>query len=276
MLRLRRSLVVLCLAVLSAAGLRADSIYFNLANAPLLQDWSDPDLITAHDDWSGVPSIVGYRGNGLATAGTSPRDVLAMGGAVDVIANLANTNSSTGGVAEFDALANPTVALQGSGTASAPFLLFHLDASGVEQVNVSYRLRDLDGSDDNAVQGVALQYRIGEAGNFVSLDGGWVFDATAGPNLSGLITPVSVLLPAEVGGAAQLQVRILTADAIGSDEWVGIDDIVITGARASATVPEQLGMTWLLLPLAGLGVVRRWTVRAGPSARLTEAGGAAR
>ncbi|MBN1671996.1 MAG: hypothetical protein JXR37_13235 [Kiritimatiellae bacterium] len=42
-----------------------------------------------------------------------------------------------GGVAEFDAIADATVALQGSGTADAPFLLLHLDCGGRSNVLVS-------------------------------------------------------------------------------------------------------------------------------------------
>ena len=33
------------------------NIYFNLASGSLTQDWSNTGLITANDNWSGVPSI---------------------------------------------------------------------------------------------------------------------------------------------------------------------------------------------------------------------------
>jgi hypothetical protein len=49
---------------------------------------------------------------------------------------------------------------------------------------VSYNLRDLDGSIDNAVQPVALQYRVGSTGNFTNLPAGFVADATTGPSLA--------------------------------------------------------------------------------------------
>ena len=32
---------------------------------PFSQDWSNTGLITVDDDWSGVNSIIGYRGDGL-------------------------------------------------------------------------------------------------------------------------------------------------------------------------------------------------------------------
>ena len=239
------------------ALLRADAIYFDLFSGPLLQDWNNPGLISAHDDWSTVPSVIGYRGDGLASTGTSPFSILAAGtgSPVDVLANQTNTSSSTGGVAEFDRLADPTVALQGSGTASAPFLLFHLSSLFVDEVHVSYQLRDLDGSADNAVQGVALQYRFGFTGEFLPVLDGFTSDATAGPSLSGLVTPVSVSLPPAAAGLPQLQLRFITADATGSDEWVGVDNIVITGRRhapPAATVPEAFAGVWVAAPLLAL------------------------
>ena len=35
---------------------------------PLLQSWSDPGLITVDDNWSGVPALVGHRGDGLTSS----------------------------------------------------------------------------------------------------------------------------------------------------------------------------------------------------------------
>jgi hypothetical protein len=47
--------------------------YFNLGNGPLTQNWSNTNLITTDDNWSGVASIEGYRGDGLAgTTGSIP------------------------------------------------------------------------------------------------------------------------------------------------------------------------------------------------------------
>ena len=42
-----------------------------------------------------------------------------------------------------------------------------------------------------------------------------------------MVTPVDVTLPAAVDNQPIVQLRIMTADAAGSDEWVGIDDIVV-------------------------------------------------
>ncbi len=212
---------------------------------PFTQTWTNTALITANDNWSGVPGIVGHRGDDLTTVtGTDPQTILADGTAtpVNVIANQGNPNTlTTGGVAEFDGLANPVVALQGSGTADAPFLLLSLNTTCMAALNVAYNLRDVDGSADNAVQPVALHYRVGASGSFTNLPAGFVADATTGPNLATQVTPVSVALPAAADDQPLVQVRILTTNAVGNDEWVGIDDISITGTLTCSTPPTGVG-----------------------------------
>ncbi|ACA16190.1 Endonuclease/exonuclease/phosphatase [Methylobacterium sp. 4-46] len=209
-----------------------------LANGDFAQTWNDPGLITADDDWSGVPSIVGYRGDDITSVVGADPQALTGDGAVtaDVNANRTNPNGLTaGGVAEF-ALADPAVALQGSGAADAPSLVLFLDATGRRDVTVSYRLRDLEDGADNAVQAVALQYRIGPAGAWTNVPAAFVADATAGPGSSGPDIRVRAVLPAAADGQAGLQVRIITANAAGSDEWVGVDDIAVT-SQAAGPVP---------------------------------------
>jgi hypothetical protein len=47
---------------------------------PFAQDWSNTGLITTSDDWSGVPGILGYRGDGLTSVtNVDPQTVLADG-----------------------------------------------------------------------------------------------------------------------------------------------------------------------------------------------------
>jgi hypothetical protein len=202
---------------------------------PYLQDWSTTSAIAMDDLWDGVPGVIGYRGDDLTTStGTDPRTIVADGSGtpVDVIANLAAPNTTTtGGVAEFE-IADPTVAMQGSGTADAPHLQFNIDTAGHTNVRVGYNLRDIDGSADNAVQQVALQYRVGSAGSFVNLPAGYVADASSGPGLATLVTPINVLLPIDADNRPLVQVRVITTNAVGSDEWVGIDDIRITSDQA--------------------------------------------
>src|SRR5690606_31035660 len=96
---------------------------------------------------------------------------------------------------------------------------------------------DLDGSADNAVQQVALQYRVGGTGDFTNVPGAFVADATTGPSQATQVTPVSVTLPAAVDNQALVELRIMTTNATGNDEWVGIDDIRVTaGSTGGAPV----------------------------------------
>jgi predicted extracellular nuclease len=211
--------------------------YFSLASGDFFQDWSDTGLITANDDWSGVPSIVGFLGNYTTSTptGINPGSLTTpfLSNDVDVIANQTNLNITNGGVAEFH-IANPTIALQGSGTADAPHIVLYLNAVGRENVTVSYKVRDIDGSGDNAVQAVALQYRTSATGDWITVEAGSISDATTGPNLASAETLVTATLPAAVNGAPILEVRVITTNAAGNDEWVGIDDIRVT-SRESTT-----------------------------------------
>ncbi len=131
---------------------------------------------------------------------------------------------------EYFAPSNPVVALNGSGSADAPNLDLYMNSTGRQQVTVSYNLRDIDGSADNTNQQVALQYRIGGSGNFINVPAAYVADASTGPSLATLVTPVSVSLP-EWTNVADLQFRIITTNAPGNDEWIGVDDISVTSTQ---------------------------------------------
>ena len=206
-------------------------------STPYTQDWANAGLITANDDWSGVPGVIGYLGDNPATTSTTldPRTLLddyVLGttpSAVDVIANQGapNTNSS-GGVAEFDGIPNPVIALQGSGTADYPHLLIHVDTTGRQNLRIRYNVRDIDGSGDNSIQQVALHYRVGNSGSYINVPAGYIADATTGPDLAELVTPVDVVLPQDADNAPLVTLRIMTTNAGGNDEWIGIDDIQLT------------------------------------------------
>jgi uncharacterized protein len=227
------------LAAPAAPVARADSAFFPLAGGSFAQGWSNAALITADNDWAAVPSLTGYRGDGLTGAtGADPQELLADGSLtpVSVLANESSPDTlDTGGVAEFDGIANPAVALSGSGTADAPHLLLALDATGRQNIVVSYTLRDLDGSSDDAAQPVALQYRVGGGVDFSNLPAGFVADATE-PGAAARTTPVSVTLPIAANNQPQVQLRIITANAAGSDEWVGVDDILVTSDPFDGTI----------------------------------------
>jgi len=225
---------------------------------PFSQNWSNTGLITTDNDWSGVPGIIGYRGDGMAGAtAVDPQTILQDGSStpVAVVANNTNPNGSTsGGLAEFE-ITDPVVGFQGSGTSRAPHIVISINTVGATNVTASYNLRDVDGSTDNSVQPVALQYRIGNTGSFTNVPAAFVADASSGPSIATQVTPVGVLLPAAIENQPLVQLRIITADAIGSDEWIGIDDIIIASNGT--------------LPLAASGNANPNLVNAGTSALLT-------
>ena len=212
------------------------------ASTPFAQDWSDTGLITVDDDWSKVPAIVGLRGDGLAAEPEAdPRTVLADGSTtpIDVAANRTDPGvlGVAAGVAEFE-LEDPVVAIQGSATASAPHLVVALDTRGRTGITVGLRLRDVDGSAADAVEPVAVQYRIGAAGEFANAPGGYVADATTGPGEATAVTRVRTVLPAEADDEPLVQLRVITTNAVGRDEWVGLDDIEVS---ATTAVPGGCG-----------------------------------
>jgi hypothetical protein len=217
------------------------------APPPLIQSWSDTGQIAADDDWSGVAAFAGYRGDGLvAEPGVDPRTVVADGSGtpLDVTANRTDPRAVglAAGVAEFE-LADPVVAIQGSATASAPHLVLSLDTRGRTEVSVRLELRDIDASGADAVEPIAVQYRVGANGDFAPAPGGYVADATTGPGVATLVTPVLTTLPPAASGHPLVQVRVITTNAAGQDEWVGIDDIEVTAADAgqSGTCPAVPG-----------------------------------
>src|SRR5215470_14319094 len=184
--------------------------YFSLASGSLVQDWSNPSLITSNDSWAGVPSIEGYLGQDITTAtGADPRTLTgdsSVANDLDVIANQSNTSITNGGVAEFDGIANPTIALQGSGTADVPHLVLYLDATGRQNVRVQFNARDIDATaNEDAIQQINVQYRIGETGTWTNVPGGYIADATTGGpvNPATQVTGVDVTLPPDANNQAQ-------------------------------------------------------------------------
>ncbi|HEV7904120.1 MAG TPA: Ig-like domain-containing protein [Pyrinomonadaceae bacterium] len=231
-----------------------------------MQDWSNTAQITANDNWTGVPGIEGYFLNSTnSSTGIDPQTVLTdtFNNAtttvdLDVIANQTNPDTNnTGGVAEFHttqqaapANANPTIALNGSGTADAPFILLYLNTTGQSGINVAYNLRDIDCTVDNSTQPVALQFRVGNSGSYTNVPAGFVSDATAQTNNTAtdvanctLVTAVSAALPAAANNQPLVQVRILTTNAAGNDEWVGIDNINVTTSGPAPDIAPTVAST---------------------------------
>ncbi len=220
--------------------------YHSLASGNFTQDWSNAGLITTTDNWSMVPSIMGYSGVAESVpVGADPSTLTgSVMGAVDIVPDQVNPNLfNVGGVAEF-AIADPTAALQGSGAANAPSLVLYLDAAGRENVHVSFSVRDIESTPDDALQQLAVQYRVGPSGAWTNVAGGYVADATTG-GAATLVTLVAVTLPAAANNQGQVEVRILTTNAPGNDEWIGIEDITVSSVAlaggAETTAPMLVG-----------------------------------
>jgi hypothetical protein len=213
-----------------------DANYFDLSTGNFSQDWSNPDLLTTNHDWSKVPSIEGYQGDFVPNLPqpTDPQTLLDddANPQLHVLVNQTSPNTLTdGGTAEF-ALPNPVVALNPSGTADAPYLKIYINTTGRKDITLSFVARDLDASSGDVVQQLAVHYRVGETGPWKNLPEAYVPDASSGPFLAELVTSVSVTLPTETENQPKVQLRIMTTNAPGADEWIGIDDIFITSLPA--------------------------------------------
>lgn len=217
---------------------KADNAYCAVTpTTAFLQNWSNTGLITTDDNWNGVPCINGYRGDDAAAGeGINPETVLAdYSGVLDVNANRSDPNIfATGGVTEYDGIANPVVALKGTSTADFPHIIIRINSTNCpnqSKLTVSYNVRDLDSSVNDSEQIAALHYRVGASGNFSNLHSGFVADATDA-RVAQRVSLVAASLPDDAKGVSQLQLRIMTSNAAGTDEAIGIDDI-----RVGCAVP---------------------------------------
>lgn len=272
----KRSVVnaVLAFAIATITGfifytgpsVKADNAYCPVTpTTSFLQNWSNIGLITVDDIWNNVPCINGYRGDDAAAGeGINPATITADYSTIlDVNANRNDPNTfGTGGVTEYDGIANPVVALKGSSTADFPHLIVRINTTNClnpAKLTVSYNVRDLDSSANDSLQIAALHYRIGSSGPFINLHSGFVADATDG----GVAQRVSIVageLPDDAKGVPQVQLRIMTANATGTDEAIGIDDIrvgcaVPTAANASisgrVTSTEGYGLRRVAITVTG-------------------------
>ncbi len=201
---------------------------------PYSINWTNTNLITTDNVWIENAELVvrGYSGADIAAApGTDARTVLAESLILNVKANQTNPDTLVeGGVAEFE-IANPTVALKGSDTARAPYIIVLLRTTGFSNIRFRANARDLSTVND-AVQQVAVQYRLATTGPFTDVPSAYIADATEGGTAT-QVTPIDVILPAEANNIAPLEIRVMTVNAVGNDEWIGIDDISVTGVTSA-------------------------------------------
>ncbi|MBK6725874.1 MAG: thrombospondin type 3 repeat-containing protein [Xanthomonadales bacterium] len=219
---------------------------------PFSQDWTNTSLITTANDWSGVPGIEGYAGTDAAGAnpynGGNAGTLLAdpIGGDADtlhVTPNITTPGSaSAGGTGEIEINGN-AVAVQGSGTADAAYILVNLVTTGFQNIVVTFNAKDMESDATNATQPLALQYRacasLGSCSGAFTLAAGTntnITDATTGGSAT-QVTAVTGNLGSDADNKAQIQLRILTINAAGTDEWVGIDDLSVTGTPITTPRP---------------------------------------
>lgn len=239
---------------LFAPSVSANGTYHNFSGGNLTMSINSgtTGLINQNDNWSGVTSVEGYEGDGLTAnnAGIDPQLILGTetpgstlpsAAFTKVAANKNNPNAyNAGGVAEFDAGPIYSLGLQGN-NGKNPYIIFYLNTSGRSSITVNYEITDIDNGMNNSVSPVALQYRIGETGNFTNIPAGFVADATQGPTQSGLVTPMSVLLPSACNNQAQVQVRLITSDASSQDEWIGVNNITASAFAPTAATANVGG-----------------------------------
>lgn len=264
----------------------ANNTYASLAsgNFTFSLNSGNANLISSNDNWANVPSVEGYYGQGLtATHGVDPQTVLGtefVGNSLpnnprQVNANKGNPSAyNAGGITEFDSGSYLAIGFQGNVQAN-PYLVFYLNTTGRSSVTFNYDVIDIDGGSNNAVSPLALQYRVGTTGPFTNIADGFIADATQGPNLAGLTTSRSVVLPPATWNQAQVQVRLITtnaANASGSstpDEWIGVNNVSATSlAPSSAQVtlsgrvmtPSGGGLSGAIVTLVDeYGITRRMT-----------------
>lgn len=209
------------------------------------------DQIDTNDDWSGVASVEGYFGRNLTgPAGVDPQTVLgtefagnSLPGASDTQVNANRSNPSAynaGGVAEFDTGDYFAMGLQGNVQAN-PYIVFYMNSLGRGPITMTYDIIDIDEGSNNSLSPVALQYRIGTTGTFTNVPAGYVADATDGPTIGGRVTSLSVQLPNNTANKLNVQIRLITTNGPGPDEWIGVNNVVFSSLAPSSASVEISG-----------------------------------
>lgn len=231
---------------------KATSVYHNFSggNLTLAVNSATINQITSNNDWSNVPSVEGYCGSGLTnTHGVDPRTVTGTGTPNNqlpasnpcVNANKGNPSAYNGsGVTEFD---DPdtymAIGFQGN-VQNNPYLVFYLNTTGQGNVRMTFDVIDIDAGNNNSVSQIAVQYRVGETGNFINIPGGFVADATDGNRTAGRVTKIDLVLPTAALNQPKVQVRVLSTFGAGTDgnqtpnEWIGVNNFVFSATAPSA------------------------------------------
>ncbi|MGI8409193.1 MAG: carboxypeptidase-like regulatory domain-containing protein [Pyrinomonadaceae bacterium] len=272
--------VAIVLALLSLAlvllpsplrSVEANSTYFDLSTGNLTLNLTSgtTNLITSNDNWTAVSSVEGYCGDGLtSTFGVDPQTVLtaefpssALPSSSDtcIAANKGNPSAyNAGGLAEFDSGTYLAFGFQGNVQSRAPYMVFYVNTTGRSNIRIAFDVTDIDGGSNNAVSQFAVQYRVGESGNFTNLPAGYIADATD-PNVAGRVTSVNILLPPAINNQPQVQIRIITTDAAAPDgtstpdEWLGVNNLRIGNFGTTAA---SVSVSGRVLTPGGRGIAR--------------------
>jgi predicted extracellular nuclease len=201
---------------------------------PFFQGWTDTNQIDDFNIWDNVPGMVGY-GEDVTFLETQRDPALITAPAPDgslpnVFPNRSILENEVNmyGPIEFEFF-NPTIGLRGSSSFKGPYIQVSLNTTGkINPLFLYFRVRDVDYLSSGIVGKLAVQYRIGNTGNFTNIPEGYVAEATSSvPFEATKVTAMVVPLPAAINDKALVQLRFITSDAEGTDQWIGIDDITI-------------------------------------------------
>ena len=223
-----------------------DATPHNLFTGPLTQDWTVAGVIAANDNWSGASSIIGRAGTGLGLSpGADPRTLITTNtGAPQVTADVTGNpeDVTSSGIAEFQSLG--VVAFRPDATNQAPNLVIHLSTTGVNATRVQFDVKDINPAGRDAVQQLAVQYRLSTDADFILVPGGYFADVTtAGTGTQA----VSVVLPTradDLPAGTTVEVRIIATQAAGDNEWFGIDNIQVSANRRPSLNILGADPTW--------------------------------
>lgn len=211
--------------------------------------------VTAENDWSAAPGILGFTGADTNISGTdrgvqaNPQtilDDLVTGKNPLVHANeldMGPTIASTYAIIDFHpttgGLTKAMISLHANSKFDAPFLMYHINTTGKTNVQIQYDVYDIDSGGTDAVQEVALHYRIGNSGTWTNIPAGYIADATAPTAQPKRVTHISASLPAGAWNQGQVQFRVLTANANGADEFIAVDNVSVTATNGGGATPTN-------------------------------------
>ncbi len=189
-----------------------------------------------------------------AATGTDPQTLFAddSPGTVDVNANRSAPNTfGTGGVAEFDGITDPVVALQGSGTADALYLLIHLNTTGYSGIGI-IQSPHIDVLTQCGPASHLARW-CAQAATLHQCAAGYIADSGIGSE-SGGSGHERECNPAGGGGnQTQVQRLTMTTNAVSNDVARN-DDITVTAQHTTAVTLRTLTARAPLTPLAALPV----------------------